>query len=121
MGRLSMRPPEDIEVAAWIEKAKRDLRMAAFALSESGRLWDQVCFHAQQAAEKSLKAVLVAMEIEVPRTHDLVFLLERLSRSASCGQDLLEKAAILSQYTIASQKLPRDRKHLGAWQWCCAV
>ncbi len=31
----------------------------------------QVCFLAQQAAEKALKAVLVLLEIEFPFTHDL--------------------------------------------------
>jgi HEPN domain-containing protein len=31
-----------------------------------------VCFHAQQAVEKSLKAVLFSRRIEVERTHDLV-------------------------------------------------
>lgn len=42
-------------------------------------------FHAQQAAEKALKAVAVQSEIEVPRTHDL----------AALGQALLDKATPL--------------------------
>jgi HEPN domain-containing protein len=103
MGRLSMRPPEDLEVTAWIEKAQSDLRMAEFALSEAGGLWDQACFHSQQAAEKCLKALLVAMETDVPRTHDLVSLMERCAPAFPAPQDLLEKAAILSQYGVASR------------------
>ncbi len=35
-----------------------------------------MCFHAQQAAEKSLKAVLALNEVEYPRRHDLGELLE---------------------------------------------
>ena len=31
----------------------------------------QACWHAQQAAEKALKAVLIFLEIDFPRTHDL--------------------------------------------------
>lgn len=42
-------------------------------------------FHAQQAAEKALKAVAVQSGIEVPRTHDL----------AALGQALLDKATPL--------------------------
>lgn len=37
-----------------------------------------VCFHAQQAVEKSLKAVLFAYEIEFGRTHDLIKLTQLL-------------------------------------------
>jgi HEPN domain-containing protein len=39
--------------------------------------WDTVCFHAQQAAEKLLKALLVAHEDVVSRTHDLSALFGR--------------------------------------------
>ncbi|GEM_PF-3716381 len=35
-----------------------------------------ICFHCQQAAEKALKAYLVFLEIRVPKTHDLDYLLE---------------------------------------------
>ena len=31
----------------------------------------QACWHAQQATEKAIKAVLVFLEIDFPRTHDL--------------------------------------------------
>lgn len=34
-----------------------------------------MAFHAQQAAEKALKALLVAHEVSPPRTHDLAQLL----------------------------------------------
>ena len=38
--------------------------------------YDASCFHAQQCAEKYLKAYLVSQEIEPPRTHNLVALLK---------------------------------------------
>ncbi|MDW8468096.1 MAG: HEPN domain-containing protein [Burkholderiales bacterium] len=40
-------------------------------------------FHAQQAAEKSLKAVLALHRIEYPRTHNLAMLLELVRRAES--------------------------------------
>lgn len=98
-----MRAPEDTEVAAWVAKAASDLRMAGFAAEKKVCLWDQVCFHSQQAAEKCLKAVLVAMDQEVPRTHDLVFLLEKIGRKESSAIKLLEKGAALGQYGVASR------------------
>jgi HEPN domain-containing protein len=36
---------------------------------------ERLCFHAQQAAEKSIKAVLLANEIRFPYTHDIAKLI----------------------------------------------
>ena len=47
------------DVRAWLTKAKLDLRAAAHEASAPAEgLWGDVLFHAQQAAEKSLKAFL---------------------------------------------------------------
>jgi HEPN domain-containing protein len=48
--------------------------------------WDAVCYHAQQAAEKALKAVLAFRDADIPRTHDLLALLAACS-SAGCPLD----------------------------------
>src|SRR2546426_2389647 len=66
-------------VREWVEKAEHDLA-AAERLIESGRidLSDIVCFHAQQCAEKFLKAMLAYRGVEFLRTHDLVVLLHRV-------------------------------------------
>lgn len=47
------------DVRAWLGKAALDLRAAAHEISapEEG-LWGDVMFHAQQAAEKTMKAFL---------------------------------------------------------------
>jgi len=53
--------------------ADRDIK-AFHALMEDDK-WDvdpsTICFHAQQAVEKALKAVLASRDIEIGRTHDL--------------------------------------------------
>ncbi len=56
----------------WLSKARTDLALATMVL-EKGPDMDPwaCCFHAQQAAEKALKAVLVARGTEPPYTHDL--------------------------------------------------
>ena len=55
---------------AWLVKAESD-RLAARRLLDAGGPFDAVCFHAQQACEKALKAVLAWAEADIPRTHNL--------------------------------------------------
>jgi HEPN domain-containing protein len=69
--------PLEAGVRAWIEKAENDLLCIENNLAAARVPWDTVVFHAQQAAEKLLKALLVAAGEGVPRTHDLVALLSR--------------------------------------------
>jgi HEPN domain-containing protein len=73
-----MKQRSDPEVAAWLEKAGRDLRMAQLAIEAESPMPDQACFHSQQCAEKVLKALLVAADLPVPRTHNLLHLAAQL-------------------------------------------
>jgi len=62
-------------VGRWLGKAAADAGAATALLRERG--WTEpwtACFHAQQAAEKCVKAVLVATGIEPPYVHNLVAL-----------------------------------------------
>lgn len=58
-------------VKKWLEKARRDLMTAKSGLDSSEPFTDIICFHAQQAGEKYIKAYLVWQEIEFPKTHSL--------------------------------------------------
>ena len=62
-------------VKQWLHKAANDLRNISNNLSAEEVPTDTICFHAQQAIEKLLKAVLVANGRNVTKTHDLVKLL----------------------------------------------
>lgn len=56
----------------WLSKARTDLALATVVLEKGPDMDPWVCcFHAQQAAEKALKALLVARGTEPPYTHDL--------------------------------------------------
>ena len=57
-----------------LRKANNDL-IAAQATLRTGQALDTVCFHAQQAAEKSLKAILALYVVEYPWRHDMSELL----------------------------------------------
>ena len=63
----------------WIEKAEGDFRTAGRELrAKQLPNYDAVCFHAQQCAEKYLKASLQETDIPVPKIHDLTALLDLL-------------------------------------------
>ena len=63
----------------WLLKAESDLATTRICL-EAGQALDAACFHAQQAAEKFIKAYLTAHETEFPFIHNLEKLIEL------CGQ-----------------------------------
>ena len=55
----------------WIQFADEDLRLAEHGLTLSTSIpYRLIAFHAQQCAEKYLKAFLVLREIEFPYTHE---------------------------------------------------
>jgi len=59
-------------VKLWIKKAENDLITAKNSIQIKPKPpLDAVCFHAQQCAEKYLKAFLVYHDIEFKKTHDL--------------------------------------------------
>lgn len=63
------------EILAWINKAERDWRSVLLEYSvEMDANLDAVCFHAQQCAEKYLKARLVLSNIAFRKSHDLLYL-----------------------------------------------
>jgi HEPN domain-containing protein len=59
---------------AWVEKAEEDFVLARSALRRKKPLITGVCFHAQQCAEKYMKALLVSKKAGFPMTHDLLLL-----------------------------------------------
>ena len=59
------------EAARWMAFARSDLDASYTLLRDPDHYPRQVCFFAQQAAEKALKAILVLLEMQYPFTHDL--------------------------------------------------
>jgi HEPN domain-containing protein len=63
--------------AEWIAKAEADwATMLRESRVQDNPNWDDVCFHAQQCAEKYLKARLCEAGIGFGKVHDLVYLLD---------------------------------------------
>jgi hypothetical protein len=72
-------PEEEIRrlVSQWLEKAALDFETVVRLVGEE-RFRDVAVFHAQQAAEKYLKALLTRHQIEFPKTHVIRHLLTLL-------------------------------------------
>ena len=60
----------------WLFRAKEDIAvLKRLSESEVEFYTSTICFHAQQAVEKYLKAFLIFHDVDFPRTHDVDFLL----------------------------------------------
>jgi HEPN domain-containing protein len=62
--------------------------------------YDTVCFHCQQAAEKILKAYLVAKGMQPRFTHDLLLLLEEILPCCADAEPLRDDLALLMPYAV---------------------
>ena len=87
--------------AEWMAFARGDLALAGVTPPRGVPL-ALICFHAQQAAEKALKAVLVFHGAEVPRIHDIVVLID-LVEALVLVPPSLHAAGDLSAYATRSR------------------
>jgi HEPN domain-containing protein len=87
--------------ALLLEKAREDVA-AVEALVDDERVVDGiVLFHAQQAAEKTLKSVLSAKSIPFRMTHDLSELTDQLANSAGPLPGGLGQIGLLTPYATS--------------------
>jgi len=86
-------------VRAWIRKAENDLTALRLALG-AGQALDTACFHAQQAAEKYLKAYLVFSDLDLPPTHSLVRLAEKCAQQDPAFLGLRSLMETLTPYAV---------------------
>ncbi|MEW6356519.1 MAG: HEPN domain-containing protein [Planctomycetota bacterium] len=93
-----MKSPRD-HALALLEKAEHDL-VAAEATIATGQALDVVCFHAQQAAEKSLKAILALMDVEYPWKHDMGELVALVAPHATEIAPLADALIAMSPYAV---------------------
>ena len=73
-----MRRRDDPQVNAWFAKLEEDFETAERLLRDAPHLAAVIEFHSQQTAEKALKALVTALDLPVPKTHDLDVLVTQL-------------------------------------------
>jgi HEPN domain-containing protein len=81
----------------WLKIANEDLLAAKTLLTVD--LFSTVVYHAQQTAEKSLKAYLIFKKHPVVKTHDLIQLLELCMRFDSNFKNLYEAVRLLNPFS----------------------
>ncbi len=92
-----MKPP----TAEWIAKAEGDFSMVEReARARTNPSYDGVCFHAQQCAEKYLKARLCEAGIVFGKTHDLVALLEQVVEVEPLWESYRRDLAYLTDFAV---------------------
>ncbi len=97
-------PPEHVEPGSpedWLRHAWSDLELARVG-QNSRILLEDLSFHAQQATEKAIKAVLVSRSVSFPRTHNIRTLIDLLPKSIEMPEDTAG-AAKLTDYAVLSR------------------
>ena len=114
-----MPPPDRPEVLH--HKARQDELVVERLLGDRDVDDDTLGFHAQQAAEKLLKAVLTSRNVDYPRTHNLGVLVELLASNGIelpaelADIDRLTPFGTVFRYDEVSPEAGRDRALWLAW------
>jgi HEPN domain-containing protein len=103
------------ELENWIAYAEEDLNAAKLLLKGKKPFLSAACFHAQQCAEKYLKALLIFKDFDFPKSHDLVTLDSLCAQSGIFTGFDTEKLTDLSKHAIqtrypGNQPTPEEAK-----------
>jgi len=90
----------------WLAHAHSDFALAC-SDKPSETLWEDMCFHAQQAAEKSIKAVLLHRKIPFRFVHDLEELLTTAQQAGVLISDAVRRSVRLTDYAVHT-RYPAD-------------
>lgn len=88
------------EINKWIIKGDHDLGTAKLTFLYIPEYLDTVTFHCQQAVEKYLKAYLIFQSIAFRFSHDLVYLLELISKKDLDFEGYFDDVAELQSYAV---------------------
>jgi HEPN domain-containing protein len=95
-----MPDPLDELIGEWLTRAEHDLRVAEFLLTMPEPPPESIGFHAQQCAEKALKAYLTLRRVRFERRHDLNYLIDLCTPLDSAFDQLRSQADELTPYAV---------------------
>ena len=99
-----MKPPERFppdDPREWLNRARSNLALAKNRIP--GAYLEDLCFEAQQAAEKSIKAVMVMRNIAFPHVHDLARLVSLIEEAGEAVPEVLLEAERLTIYAVITR------------------
>ena len=83
--------------------AESDFAVASKGKFSSKVKYSTLCYHAQQTAEKSIKAVLIYSNKKFPKTHDIEYLLTLAVKHKIGIPDFVFKAKSLTNYATITR------------------
>jgi HEPN domain-containing protein len=89
------------ETKDWLVYARRDWAAAQYLATQDRDFVHQVCFLAQQAVEKGLKAIIITCGMQPRRTHDLERLVKQIPKGCYCAE--LTDLEQLTEWAVASR------------------
>lgn len=91
--------PDSFNPKDWLKVADEDYGFAKTNLEDlSTSYFAQICFHFQQAAEKYLKAYIVAKKLEFRKIHELPTLLQICEQAENSFGELKEECEFLTEF-----------------------
>jgi HEPN domain-containing protein len=92
-------PPDDPR--EWLNRARSNLARAKARIPDA--YLEDLCFDAQQAAERAIKAVLLKKKITFPYVHDLVRLLTLVEGAGAEIPEEVRQAESLTRYAVVTR------------------
>jgi len=87
--------------AEWVSKAEGDFATAGRELrARKNPNYDAVCFHAQQCAEKYLKAILQEHDKHIPKIHNLIELMLLCEELDGSFEMLRSDLVVMERYSV---------------------
>ena len=94
-------PPDDPR--EWLNRARSSLAKTSIPPGAREIYLEDLCFDAQQAAEKAVKAVLIYLDVRFPYVHDLAQLLALIEQEGEGVPESVKRAAGLSNYAVETR------------------
>lgn len=87
----------------WLRRARSNLERARAGKVSEGVLYEDLCFDCQQAVEKSLKALLVSLDVVFPWSHSISRLIELLEQGGTEVPDGVKESIALTDYAVTAR------------------
>jgi HEPN domain-containing protein len=93
----------------WLRRARSNIARAKAGKISNDILYEDICFDCQQAVEKSLKGLLVYIDVVFPKTHSITQLIELLESAGIDIPEYVRESVTLTVYAV-STRYPGDQE-----------
>lgn len=87
----------------WLSRAASNFKLARIGDIDNDIFLEDLCYNAQQCAEKSFKAFCIFEDILFPKTHNLSYLIEIITNAGFKLPAKVRSAALLTDYSVETR------------------